>query len=185
MKSASPFFLAIVIAIAPLAGYGDSQTPNESHIAPPEDVLEQEADRVADSVLKDESFNLQEERSDQESEPEPKPEPELPDKKTISAYIGNWKRAATYAHGTLAGQTFSILSFNPDGTYSSVTDLCATSGTHEETAPGRITMIMTQSSCPGGVGVPFTVNSTYTVEEKGGMEVMTIITGPVEEIYLR
>jgi hypothetical protein len=183
MKSTSLFFLAIVIAIAPLAGYGDSQTPNESHIAAPEDVLEQEADRVADSVLKDESFNPQEDLSDQE--PEPKPKPMLPDKKTISAYIGDWKRAATYAHGTLAGQTFSILSFNNDGTYSSATDLCNTSGIHEETAPGRITMVMTQSSCPGGVGVPFTVNSTYTIEEKDGMEVLTIITGPVEEIYLR
>jgi hypothetical protein len=183
MKSTSLFFLAIVIAIAPLAGYGGPKTPNESHIAPPEDVLEQQADSVADSVLKDESFNPQEESSDQEPELEPKPE--LPDKKTISAYIGDWKRAATYAHGTLEGWTFSILSFNNDGTYSSVTDLCGTSGTHEETAPGKITMVMTQSSCPGGVGVPFTVNSTYTIEEKNGKEVLTIITGPVEEIYLR
>ncbi len=173
------FIFSLAIAIALLTGIVGYNVLAEPTIAPPEDVFEQEADRVSDKVIRDPTpYDPDKDKA------EPLPEP--PDRIVNAAYVGNWSRVATYAHGALVGKTFSILSFVYDGTYSSQTDFCSTFGTHEAIAPGTIKMVMTHSNCPGGVKAPLTITSTYTiVEDKDGIETMTIVTGPVKEIYTR
>jgi len=101
-------------------------------------------------------------------------------------YLGPWLRTATYVGGELTGTTPATLTFNKDGTYTSVSADCANSGTYTDNGESSITMVMLQSGCPGGLQLPFTVVYTYTIEEnEDGNEIMTINTANVMETYIR
>lgn len=105
---------------------------------------------------------------------------------TIGAdYLGSWMRTGTYADDILIHQEPATLTFNNDSTYSSAAAACVTSGTHTP-SDDTVTMVMQQSSCPGGVQPPYTVVYTYTIEDtEDGEEIMTIVTGNVKETYIR
>jgi len=101
-------------------------------------------------------------------------------------FLGSWTRTATYIDGVLEHTTPADLTFNADQTYSSATDVCATSGTYEGVGDNTVVMIMSQSNCPGNIPLPFTVTYTYTIEEnEDGDEVMTMNTANVTETYVR
>ena len=101
-------------------------------------------------------------------------------------YLGSWLRTATYVDGILQGQTPADLTFNANGTYSSYTDVCATSGTYEEAEDGTVTMVMLESGCPGNIPLPFTVTYTYMIEEnEDEEEMMTMYTANIMETYVR
>ncbi|MBU0727209.1 hypothetical protein KKA95_00835 [Patescibacteria group bacterium] len=105
---------------------------------------------------------------------------------SFTGFLGPWTRTATYVDGVLQGTTPASLNFYPDLTYDSATDVCATSGTYEEISDGTVTMVMLVNGCPGNISLPFTITYTYSIEEnEDGEEVMTMITGPVMETYVR
>lgn len=95
-------------------------------------------------------------------------------------YVGTWMRQATYANNELVSQSPAVLVMKKDS-FTSTSAPYATAGTLKVSG-NIIQMVMTQSNCPG-VSVPYTVNYTYTLSEKGN--VMTIVTGPVKEVYHR
>ena len=96
-------------------------------------------------------------------------------------YGGTWLRTGTYIDGALEHTTPADLTFNSNGTYDSATDVCTTSGTYEEIEDGTITMVMTESNCPGGLPLPYTLTYTYELNEDG----MTLYVENVMETYVR
>ena len=95
-------------------------------------------------------------------------------------YVGTWHRQAIYTNNVLVGEDPAVLVMTKDS-FTSTNAPYTTAGTLK--ADGNtIQMIMTRSNCPG-VSVPYTVTYTYALSENGN--VMTIITGPVKEIYRR
>lgn len=111
------------------------------------------------------------------------PEDDMTDGET-SEWLGTWIRQATYTGGELVTTEPATLTLNPE-TYSSSTAACATSGLLIPDGEA-ITLTMTESNCPGNISLPFSVTYTYTIEEnEEGEEIMTIVTGPVTEIYKR
>ncbi|MDP8266369.1 MAG: hypothetical protein P9M07_05425 [Candidatus Aceula meridiana] len=95
-------------------------------------------------------------------------------------FLGTWLRTATYVDGALAGQTPATLNLRAKDYDSSGT--CYTSGSLSS-EDDAITLVMLQSSCPGGVKPPLTITYTYTISEDN--TAMTIFTGPVLETYIR
>ena len=162
MKNIKYLLLPVILIV--LSGCGGSQLI----VGNSEDVYEQEADMVADQVMR------LPEITDDESEEK-------------STYLGKWARTAIYLNGGLQGETPSILSFSEDGSYNSSTDVCATSGTHEKIGDNSMKMVMAQNGCPGGkIPLPFTVTNTYSIEKnEGDVDILTIVTGPVTETYIR
>ena len=154
-------YLLILLTLIVLSGCGSSL-----NIASSEDTYEREADRVADTVMR---------------------LPEIDEVEEKSTYLGKWARTAIYVNGGLQGETPSILNFSEDGTYNSSTDLCATSGTHEKIGDNSIKMIMTQNGCPGAnIPLPFAATNTYSIEKnEGDVDIMTIVTGPLTETYIK
>lgn len=94
--------------------------------------------------------------------------------------IGTWFRQGTYINGALAHTTPATMVLNKDSFYS--TGTCSTSGslTYKD---GTMTMKMTQSSCPGGLKLPYTVTFNYHISDKGKR--MTLKVANVMEKYLR
>ncbi len=166
-------YLLILVIIIVISGCGSQQySVNNGELDfSNEDTYEQEADRVADNVMRLPEI----ENTDDESEEE------------ISTYLGRWARTAIYVNGGLQGETLSILNFSEDGTYNSSTDVCTTSGTHEKIGDNSMKMVMMQNGCPGGkIPLPFIVTNTYSIKKnEGGVDIMTIVTGPVTETYIR
>ncbi len=105
----------------------------------------------------------------------------------IVPYLGSWMRTATYVGGELTGTTPATLTFNKDGTYTSVSADCANSGTYTDNGGSSVTMVMTKNSCPGNIMLPFTVVYTYVIEKnEKGDEIMTITTADIMvETYIR
>ena len=100
-------------------------------------------------------------------------------------YLGSWNRTAVYLNGALENTAYAKLTFNADGTFNSLGS-CATSGTYEAIDEGTITMVMTQTNCPGNIPLPLTVTYTYKIDEnEDGEEGMTMYTGPSMETYVR
>lgn len=95
---------------------------------------------------------------------------------------GSWLRTAIYVDGALEGNEPANLTLNADGSYNSSTALCATSGTQVVTG-NSIAVSMTQSSCPGGLPLPYNVTYTFTIAEDG--ESMSMMTANVKEDYVR
>jgi len=99
-------------------------------------------------------------------------------------WMGTWTRTAVYTDGELVTTEPATLTLNKT-TYSSSTAACTTSGSLEA-GDGTITLIMTQDGCPDNLPLPFTVTYSYTIEEnEDGDEIMTTVTGPVMETYVR
>lgn len=96
------------------------------------------------------------------------------------SFIGTWLRQGTYINGALAHTTPATMVLNKDSFYS--TGTCSTSGSLSYKG-GTMTMIMTQSSCPGGLVLPYTVTFTCQISDKG--ERMTLQVANVMEKYLR
>ncbi len=99
---------------------------------------------------------------------------------TKGSFIGTWLRQGTYINGALEHTTPATMVLGKDSFHS--TGTCSTSGSltyKDET----MTMKMTQSSCPGGLTLPFTVTFTYQISDEGKR--MTLQAGIVMEKYLR
>ena len=96
------------------------------------------------------------------------------------SFIGTWLRQGTYINGALEHTTPATMVLGKDSFYS--TGTCSASGslTHQSTS---ITMKMTQSDCPGGLALPFTVTFTFKISGEG--KKMTLQAGNVMEKYLR
>ena len=100
-------------------------------------------------------------------------------------YLGSWNRTAVYLSGELQNTEYAKLTFNPDGTFNSL-GTCAASGTYEAIDEGTITMVMTQTDCPGNIPIPLTVTYTYTIDEnEDGTGGMTMYNGPSMETFVR
>jgi len=159
-----------------LVGCGNAQYSMSEGIEPPEDHYEQEADRVADDFMKGVKPMTPEEEEEYERELE---------KKKMSL-PGTWTRTAIYSGGQLVGGDVSTLAFAEDGTYYSQTDLCTTSGTYELLGHQQMKLVMLQSGCPSSASPPFTVTNSYSIEKnEDEVVILTIVTGPVTETYVR
>jgi len=171
------YYVLLVTLSLMLVGCGNAQYSMNEGIEPPEDRYEQEADRVADDVMRDSEPLTPEEEEKYEKEYE----------KQRMSYLGMWVRTATYVNGGLEGETPATLAFAEDGTYYSQTDMCMTSGTYEVTGDNALTMVMIKNGCPTmNIPLPFTVSSTFSIEKKEDDPItMTIVTGPVTETYIR
>jgi hypothetical protein len=98
-------------------------------------------------------------------------------------WMGTWLRTSVVS-GDFSSNEPATLTLNED-TYSSASAACTTSG-ELKAGDGNITLTMLQSNCPGNVQLPFTVNYTYTIEKNDEeVDVMTTVTGPVVETYIR
>ncbi len=99
---------------------------------------------------------------------------------SLEPFIGTWLRQGTYINGALEHTTPATMVLNRDSFYS--TGTCSTSGslTFKDE---NMTMKMTQSSCPGGLILPFTVTFTYQISDEG--KKMTLQAGNVMEKYQR
>jgi hypothetical protein len=97
-----------------------------------------------------------------------------------TAFLGTWLRQGTYINGALEHTTPATLVLKKDSFFS--TGTCTTSGSL--TSEGAtMTMKMTQSSCPGGLMLPYTVTFAFNISEKSTR--LTMQAGNVMEFYER
>ncbi|MBI4388067.1 MAG: hypothetical protein HY582_03385 [Candidatus Omnitrophica bacterium] len=105
---------------------------------------------------------------------------EASEKVDETKYLGVWIRQATLVNGSVVGRDPAVLTLKKDS-FTSANATCATAGALSVNR-NSMTMVMTQSNCPGPTP-PFTVNHTYTISPDENT--MTIVMGPMQEIYLR
>lgn len=98
-------------------------------------------------------------------------------------WLGTWTRISLRSPAYSSNDP-ATLTLNQDS-YTSATAACATSGS-VKSADGTFTLIMLESSCPGGVQPPFTTTYSFTInEDEDGHETMTTVTSVVTEVYVR
>jgi len=97
-----------------------------------------------------------------------------------SPFVGTWLRQGTYINGMLEHTTPATMVLKKESFFS--TGTCTTSGSLMSDG-NKMTMKMTQSSCPGGLILPYTVNFNFNVSENGTK--LTMLAGNIMEIYQR
>lgn len=99
-------------------------------------------------------------------------------------YVGVWFRTATYINGALEHNQPATWTLNPTN-YTSTGD-CINTGKVMAEGGNAVTITLDSTSCENvstGINVTFTYEIVY--DEERDVEVMTVVTGPMREIYDR
>jgi hypothetical protein len=96
-------------------------------------------------------------------------------------HVGRWKRKALFVDGAPQAADPDTLFLGSDGRFTSIAPRCSAAGNYQ-TSEGVLTMHLLQTDCPGGIVQPVTV---YTMTFSEDTVTMTLVTGPVREIFSR
>ena len=96
-------------------------------------------------------------------------------------HVGGWKRKALFVDGAPHAADPDTLFLGSDGRFTSTAPRCSAAGQYK-TSEGVLTMNLLQTDCPGGIVQPVTVYTMTFSEDTG---TMTLVTGPVTEVFTR